>query len=161
MSQSRKQNSLMELYKIAKEYEDKTENFKILKTVIKDIDIFYVLQDNEKLKFDNQDLHKCIANIQFVIVDEESLDSFESEDSLDSEKIKQCYITSINVTKTCRHKGIGTLLFKEVQKECIKHNVKIIKLDSMTKNDDEHNLFIKCGMKYVNKSHGPEMIMYL
>lgn len=68
------------------------------------------------------------------------------------------YIEHLEVCEKARGKGIGTNLFLYAVHHARRRGIQNIELDSMTQPDDEHNLFLKCGMTYVDKNSGPEMV---
>ena len=73
----------------------------------------------------------------------------------------KCYIISLFVDIKYRNRGLGSKLFLLVKNYCIDNKINIIKLDSTTDMDDNRNLYIKHGMKYINKNKGPEMDILL
>ena len=67
-------------------------------------------------------------------------------------------IIALSVIEEYQNKSIGRKLMIEALKDAQKQNIKTVQLDCIGASSDKHNLYIKLGMKYVNKKEGPEMI---
>jgi ribosomal protein S18 acetylase RimI-like enzyme len=71
------------------------------------------------------------------------------------------YILNLNVHKTQRHKGYGTLLLTECINDIKKYNINNIKLTDLSNMYRcKSNIYLKFGFNYINETDD-EMILYL
>ncbi len=97
------------------------------------------IEDTEILFINKNGSH--IAQLQFVVAR------------------NNLYIQHIDVEEGYRNYGIGTRLMKKVLAIAKTRNVRKVKLDCMnTAIPEDHNLFCKFGLKFVNKGL-PEMVL--
>lgn len=68
------------------------------------------------------------------------------------------YIMCFDVLGPYRNRGIGTMLLYYALEEGKMHRAKYAKLDCMSDMTDEHNIYIRNGFKFINKTDGPEMV---
>lgn len=67
-------------------------------------------------------------------------------------------IITLSVNEEYRNNNIGKQLYTYAIKHAKQEGMKTIKLDCIGAPSDEHNLYIKMGLQYIDKYSGPEMV---
>ena len=72
-------------------------------------------------------------------------------------QFEDCYIADFNVNEEYQNKGYGSLLMEYLIDHCKENNIRKIILDDMSDRfNQEHNIYLKFGFKYISNNF-PEM----